>query len=74
MDIQPLQVKLHLLLLELWSIRDLTLIGNTLSRMINIDEKKRSLDRTSMKKICVEMKLGHGLPDDIDIQIENHSC
>jgi hypothetical protein len=68
-DIQPLQVKLHLLLLELWSIRYLSIIGNKLSRMLNIDEKTRSLDRTSMSKICIEMKSGDGLLNGIDIQI-----
>ena len=34
---------------------------NNLSRIINIDEKTRSLDRTSMSKICIEMKSGDGL-------------
>nr|KUM46675.1 hypothetical protein ABT39_MTgene1355 [Picea glauca]QHR89491.1 hypothetical protein Q903MT_gene3512 [Picea sitchensis] len=49
------------------------MIGNKLGRMMDIDEKTRSLDRTSMANICVEMYLGDGLPDGIDKQIGNRS-
>jgi hypothetical protein len=40
---------------------------------MDIDEKMRSLDRTSMENICVEMYLGDGLSDGIDKQIGNRS-
>jgi hypothetical protein len=66
-DIQTLWVKLHSLCLELWSEGVLTLIGNELGRMMDIDEKTQSVDTTSMAKIYVEMNLSDRLSDEIDI-------
>jgi hypothetical protein len=56
-DIQLLWVKIHSLLLELWSKRDLTLIRNRVARMLDRDEKSCSLHKTSMGNICVEMDM-----------------
>jgi hypothetical protein len=41
--------------------------------MLDIDEKTKSLDRTSMAKICVEINLRDGLQEDIDIWVGNRS-
>lgn len=49
------------------------MIGNKLGRMLDIDEKIRSLVITSLAKISVEMNLGDGLPDGKDIQVGEHS-
>jgi hypothetical protein len=68
-----LYVKPHSLQLELWSKRAPTLIGNTLGKMLDIDEKILTLDRTSMAKICMEMNLEDRLSDVIAIQVGNRS-
>jgi hypothetical protein len=52
--IQSLWVKQHSLPLDLWSKRALTIIGNKMGRVRDIDEKIRFLDRTSI----IEMNLG----------------
>jgi hypothetical protein len=72
-NIQPLWVKIHSLPFELWFEGDLTMICNTLGRMMDIDEKTRSLDKKSMDKIGVEMNLVDGLPNGIHIYIGNRS-
>ena len=41
--------------------------------MLDIDEKTCFLDKTSMAKIFVEMNLGDGLLEGIDIQVGNCS-
>jgi len=35
--------------------------------MLDIDEKMKMLDKMSMENICLEMDLGDGLPNDVDI-------
>jgi hypothetical protein len=50
-DIQRLRIKLHSLPLELWLEHALTIIGNKIGRMLDIDERTKNLDKTFMAKI-----------------------
>jgi hypothetical protein len=73
LEIKLLWVKSHSLPLQLWYKSLLTLIGNRMGSIFDINEKTRSLDVTSLVKICVEINLGDGIPKGIDIQLGNHS-
>ena len=60
-SIQLLWTKMHSLPLELWLEMDLTMRGNRLGRMLDVEEETHFLDRTSTVEICVEMNMGDGL-------------
>jgi hypothetical protein len=62
-------VKIHSLPLKLWLNKAITFIGNKLGKMLDIDEKVDSMDRTSIAKIFMEMNLGDGFLEGIDIQV-----
>jgi hypothetical protein len=59
--------------MNLWSNMALTVMGNKLTRMMDIYDKTCSLYRTSMAKIWVEMNLCDGLLEGINIQVRNMS-
>lgn len=61
----PVWVRLHNLPLHFWHFKTLSAIRNTLGRMLKIDTERHIKGIFTFARICVEVDLSQGLPENI---------
>lgn len=67
----PVWVKLHNLPLHFWHHNLLISIGNSLGKFLKIDGDKLTRGIFTFSRICVEIDLSQGLPDNITLNFNN---
>lgn len=67
----PVWVRLHNLPLHFWHPTVLYAIGNSLGKFLKVDEDRYSRGIYTFARICVEVDLSQGLPDQISLNYNN---
>lgn len=67
----PVWVRLHGLPLHFWHPTVLIAIGNSLGKILKMDEERTSRGLFTFARICVEVDLSEGLPDHITLNYNN---
>ena len=67
----PVWVRLHNLSLHFWHNNVLIAIGNVLGKFLKTDEDRISRGILTFAKICVEVDLSEGLPENINLNFNN---